>query len=85
MISKYLENFYKNINLIRLPPLVDKNSVKWDNLDATNSNLCNLIYVGSISHEEKDRLDFIINSLMRIKDRVREFKFIIIDATNIIF
>jgi len=82
VISKYLENFYKNINLIRLPPLVDKNSVKWDNLDATNSNLCNLIYVGSISHEEKDRLDFIINSLMRIKDRVREFKFIIIGISK---
>ena len=82
VISKYLENFYKNINLIRLPPLVDKNSVKWDNLDATNSNLCNLIYVGSISHEEKDRLDFIINSLMRIKDRVREFKFIIIGVAK---
>jgi glycosyltransferase involved in cell wall biosynthesis len=78
VISKYLENFYKDINLIRLPPLVDKNSMKWDCLNTTKSNFCKLIYVGSISHGEKDRLDFIINSLKRIKDSVREFKFIII-------
>ncbi len=82
VISKYLEIFYKDINLIRLPPLVDKNSMKWDCLNTTTSNLCKLIYVGSISHGEKDRLDLIINSLKRIKDRVREFKFIIIGLTK---
>lgn len=82
VISKYLEKFYKDINLIRLPPLVDKNSNKWDCLNTTNSNLCKLIYVGSISHGEKDRLDFIVNSLKRIKDRVRKFKFIIIGVAK---
>jgi glycosyltransferase involved in cell wall biosynthesis len=82
VISKYLEDFYKEINLIRLPPLVDKKSLKWDCLNTTDSNFCKLIYVGSLSHGKKDRLDFIISSLKRIKDRVGLFKFIIIGVTK---
>lgn len=82
VISKFLENFYKNINLMRLPPLVDKNSIKWNSFNTKKSNSLKLIYVGSISHGKKDRLDFIINSLNRIKDRVREFEFIIIGVAK---
>ena len=66
VISKYLEDFYRDVNLIRLPPLVDKKSEKWNCLHTIKSDLRTLIYVGSISHGQKDRLDIIINSLNQI-------------------
>jgi glycosyltransferase involved in cell wall biosynthesis len=82
VISKYLENFYKDVNLIRLLPLVDKKSHKWKSSHSTKSNLRTLIYVGSLSHGQKDRLDIIINSLNRIKGYTKKFKFIIIGVTK---
>jgi glycosyltransferase involved in cell wall biosynthesis len=82
VISKYLEDFYNGVNLIRLPPLVNKKSEKWNSIVSSKPDFRKLIYVGSISHGQKDRLDIIINSLNRIKERTEKFEFIIIGVTK---
>ena len=82
VISRFLEEAYKDCNTIRLPPLVNKKSNKWKKIDHLQSEFYKLIYVGSISHGYKDRLDLIINSLSRIKNNVKDFKFIIIGVTK---
>ncbi|MDB4770097.1 glycosyltransferase [Akkermansiaceae bacterium] len=85
VISKYLERFYNDMNLIRLPPLVDKNSKKWELLNIKNirnNSCCQLIYVGSISHGEKDRLDLVINSLNRIRDKARALRLLVIGVVK---
>ncbi len=82
-ISKYLTEFYKaSNNIIQLPPLIDKNSPKWNKIDYTPNDICNLIYVGSPGNGLKDSLDTIIQSLSRIKSRTRYFNFKIIGITK---
>jgi glycosyltransferase involved in cell wall biosynthesis len=83
VISRYLENYYKEKNSIRLPPLIDKNSNKWESINYPETKTINLVYVGSISSGKKDRLDFIINSLDRIKNRTGKFIFTIIGVTKL--
>ena len=82
VISRFLEKIYKDCNIIRLPPLVNKKSDKWKKIDNLKLEFYKLIYVGSISHGHKDRLDVIINSLSRIKHSVKDFKFMIIGVTK---
>ncbi|MPQ46461.1 glycosyltransferase [Marinifilum sp. N1E240] len=81
-ISQYLQDFYKKECVVRLPPLVDKKNKKWETVDFKPTKLCELIYVGSLSHGQKDRLDFILLALARIKNRVRDFKFTMIGLTQ---
>ena len=82
VISKFLENYYKDYNLVFLPPLINKKSKKWQKSDIIDTDKLNLIYVGDVSHGNKDKLDIIINSLNRIKDYVQDFKFIIVGSTK---
>ncbi|WP_213522283.1 glycosyltransferase [Nonlabens sp.] len=82
-ISKYLTEFYKSSNnIIQLPPLIDKNSQKWNKVDYIPNDICNLIYVGSPGNGIKDSLDTIIQSLSRIKSRTRDFNLKIIGITK---
>ena len=82
VISRFLQNKYKDdCEIIRLPPLINKESNKWKKIGIKNK-FYKLIYVGSISHGQKDRLNLIINSLSRIKDSVTDFKFTIIGVTK---
>lgn len=82
VISRFLEKKYKDCKIICLPPLVNKKSDKWKKIDNLKSEFYKLIYVGSISHGHKDRLDLIINSLSRIKNSVKNFRFTIIGVTK---
>ncbi|MCH7398338.1 glycosyltransferase [Belliella sp. DSM 107340] len=79
-ISSYLRNFYlsKGKNAVLIPPLIDK--FRYSNLKFNlNFDRVNLIYVGypfpnrngrSVSKSAyKDRLDIIIESLFKVKNR----------------
>jgi len=78
-ISQYLYDYYKQNDVIKVPPLVDKNSLKWKKVIAQKDHsILRLIYVGSPGNGQKDRLDLIINTLSKIKDKVREFELSII-------
>ncbi len=61
-ISKYLSNYYSNMNVLQLPPLVDKQEEKWAIKPIQKSNdKINLVYIGTGSI--KDRLDKIIGGI----------------------
>lgn len=78
VISRYLADYYKNNNLIQLPPMVDKKEKKWDlkGLERKD-NLIRLVYIGTGS--KKDRLDKIINSIRSIDSRLFHLDVIGID------
>ena len=61
-ISRYLAVYYKNKNVILLPPLVDKQEKKWQ-IQPQNreDDKVNLVYIGTGSI--KDRLDKIIKGI----------------------
>jgi len=82
VISKFLENYYKDCNIVCLPPLINKKSKKWEKSEVIDAEKLNLIYVGDVSHGNKDKLDIIINSLNRIKNHVQDFKFTIVGASK---
>lgn len=82
VISKFLQNYYKDRNIVFLPPLINKKSKKWEKSEVSDTEKLNLIYVGDVSHGNKDKLDIIINSLNRIKNHVQDFKFTIVGATK---
>ena len=63
-ISKYLTNYYSNMNVLQLPPLVDKQEGKWGIRPIQRSNdRINLVYIGTGSI--KDRLDKIIGGIVQ--------------------
>lgn len=83
VISRYLYNFYKQNNALLVPPLVDKSDKKWINSDyKLDNSIIRLIYIGSPGNGQKDRLDIIINILLKIQDKVRPFKFTIIGISE---
>lgn len=73
VISDYLNNFYrkKHCKVLLLPPLVDKQDVKWklaqnEALSYRESKEVRLLYAGSPGLGNKDRLDLIIRTLQKI-------------------
>lgn len=78
VISKYLENFYKDkINTVCIPPLTDPNEEKWSMIykEENNSNTINIVYAGQPGRN-KDKLNIIIDSLS--KNACKNFIFKII-------
>lgn len=75
-ISSYLVSFYKNMGVktICLPPLVDKNDEKWNNSYIDNDGVV-LSYVGNPGSGRKDKLDLIVSTLNKIKEREKKIKF----------
>lgn len=66
-ISRYLFDYYKGMNQIEIPPLVDLNSPKWamteEKIEKNESDeLIRLIYAGS-NGVAIDRLDYIIKGI----------------------
>lgn len=86
VISDFLFDFYKNKvdNIINIPPLVDLSMKKWDiEVTANQENIIKLVYAGSPPGVEKDRLDFIIDSLQRvIEDTKLKIVFTVIGITK---
>lgn len=78
-ISQFLYDYYEQKAVIKVPPLVDKSSLKWKKvITQKNHSILRLIYVGSPGNGQKDRLDLIINTLSKIRDKVPRFKLTII-------
>jgi len=87
VISKFLFDFYtaNRINVIYVPPLVDKAMDKWKAVDLNKFNFSsiNLVFAGTIGRGEKDRLDKIIKGLILIKDGLPlPVKLIVIGVTE---
>ncbi len=83
VISNYLLNYYKRKKCIKLPPLVDKNAIKWrNNILNSENKIITLNYVGSPGAGKKDRLDLIIGSLSQIKEEAPGFVFQIIGISE---
>jgi len=71
-ISSYLQNYYSNKGqkTICVPPLIDKDDIKWfNNGNFNNEAEVNLSYVGNPGAGKKDKLDVIISSLREIKSK----------------
>lgn len=69
VISRYLENYYKRCkNVICVPPLVDIQEDKWKKNTKQDNEYLTLVYAGSPS-KNKDRLDVLIESISRIKNK----------------
>lgn len=70
-ISRFLYNYYSNINRILVPPLVDISNPKWNRPRqiTANENLT-LVYAGSPGSGGKDRLDLIISGVIKIKEKI---------------
>ncbi len=67
VISKYLEHYYMNLGVktLLLPPLVDKQEKKWN--IPLKPDECELRFMYAGTGSKKDRLDFIIDILERIR------------------
>ena len=70
-ISRYLYDFYKQrkVNTILLPPLVDKEEEKWNQIETNRKKVDNtvrILYAGSPGGM-KDRLDVVLNALSGLK------------------
>lgn len=63
-ISRYLAEYYKGQRIVQLPPLVDKQEVKWQIKPIPrHDDRIHLVYIGTGSI--KDRLDKIINGICK--------------------
>lgn len=69
VISEYLEEYYKkNINVVRIPPLVDINERKWNFKNAyiqenvKKKKLLKLVYSGNPGRN-KDKINYLISAL----------------------
>lgn len=83
-ISNFLSNYYRNHpNIIEIPPLIDKFAIKWNisKHEISNKNIINLVFVGTPGNGQKDRLDYVIKLLSRVKSKVRHFELIIVGIT----
>ena len=71
-ISKYLEDFYKykGVKTVLLPPLVDKQEMKWKLEERQDTDSINLLFAGTIGKGNKDRVDFIIEALEDISKEI---------------
>lgn len=69
VISTYLGNYYKkNINVLRVPPLVDKDETKWDSKYINNTgNKLSFSYSGSPG-KNKDKINKLIEVLYSLKE-----------------
>ena len=83
VISKYLENFYKNkLKVIYIPPLVDINDKKWCRssiIEKRKNNELSLIYAGSPG-KYKDKIDKVISAIEKINSD--KIKLIVIGLTK---
>lgn len=82
VISKYLENHYKDCkNVYRIPPLVDLTETKWNNsLNIVGSEKVKFIYSGSPG-KNKDKINLIIEALYKLEEYL-DYQFNIVGITK---
>lgn len=66
-ISRYLYEYYKKyVNTIMMPPTVDLTEEKWNRKrQLSSSDMVKLVYAGSAGFGAKDRLDIIIEAVVK--------------------
>ncbi|EIF5084242.1 glycosyltransferase [Clostridium perfringens] len=70
VISTYLENYYKTCkNVIRIPPLVDKEEGIWNNRNKKDNNVIRFIFSGTL-RKGKDNLKSCIDSIKKVDNAV---------------
>lgn len=81
VISSYLKNYYKNKEIIIIPPLVDIKEKKW-NVPVANlrKNGITFVYAGNPG-KHKDKLNIIIESLYEIRQH-NNYVFYIVGITK---
>ncbi|MEE1025483.1 MAG: glycosyltransferase [Acutalibacteraceae bacterium] len=62
VISRYLQNYYKDCKTVLIPPLVDINDPKWAPISKVDDGICRFVYAGWPS-KTKERLDIIVNAV----------------------
>lgn len=68
VISRYLENYYKDCkNVAYIPVLVDCSEKKWENNYEKSRDVLKLVYAGNPGR--KDRLDKLIEALDKVKKK----------------
>lgn len=65
VISRYLENYYKDCKTVYIPPLVDTRDEKWQLEKSDSADTIKLIYAGWPSRK-KERLDLIVNAVVEL-------------------
>ena len=82
-ISKYLDDFYveRGAKTLMLPPLVDKQEQKWQNVIEPDDECIRLLYAGSPAGT-KDRIDIVINALAKIASTGKSFQLNVIGITE---
>jgi len=66
VISSFLRDYYsKHKNIILLPPLVDRSDAQWERQEVSSDEL-NIVFAGTIGFGNKDRVDWIVESLSDI-------------------
>lgn len=69
VISRYLEEYYKDENTVLVPPLVDISDEKWSLSEKMSREKKRLVYAGWPS-KTKERLDLIVDAVASVKDGV---------------
>ena len=82
-ISRFLDDYYiaKGMKTLLLPPLVDKQERKWQNVIEPDDESIRLLYAGSPAGT-KDRIDVVINALAKIASKGKSFQLNIIGITE---
>lgn len=82
-ISRYLHDYYTGVEAksLLLPPLVDKQEKKWNEVLPEGEEKISLIYAGSLLGN-KDRLDFVIDALSEVGKERQDFSLEIIGTTE---
>ncbi|MCX0378909.1 glycosyltransferase [Clostridium perfringens] len=70
VISNYLEKYYKKCNnIVRIPPLVDKKEVIWNNDNKKDNSIIRFIFSGTL-RKGKDDLKPCVDSIKRIDNAI---------------
>lgn len=78
-ISRYLETYYKKINTVYIPGLVDKNDEKWKcKINKEKNKKIRFIFLGDPGKNcKKERLDLLIEAICKVENEKKDFKLII--------
>lgn len=81
VISSFLFDYYlkSNVNLIKIPPLVDLSDKKWS-LCNKNNDIPTFCFVGNVN-KQKERLDYVVKSIETIEKEVN-LKFIVVGVSK---
>lgn len=69
VISKYLEDYYKECYVVRIPPLTDLTEEKWENKYSKSADTLQICYAGNPG--SKDKVSVLISAVAKIHRDLR--------------